>query len=64
MTKKRRHRSPSIEEDILASRHLPRSIDWWDKYDPIVLRKAQEQGRRLREEGYGAIEWKDVLGEK
>ena len=64
--KKRRHKTPPPKEegDLKTGRFYCRKIDWWEKYSPEELDAMQRRGQQLREGGYGAVEWDDLIGRR
>lgn len=63
--KKRRHKSQApIEGDLRDGRFYCRRISWWEKYSDEELATMQRRGKQLREGGYGAIKWDDLIGRR
>ena len=63
--KRRRHTPPPEEEgDPKTGRFYCRKIDWWENYSPKELDAMQRRGQQLREGGYGAVEWDELIGRR
>ena len=64
--KNRLHKaSPQKEEgDLKDGRFYCRRVAWWDKYSDEELETMQRRGQQLREGGYGAIKWDDLIGQR
>ena len=63
--KKRRPKAPPKEEgDLKTGRFYCRKPDWWEKYSAEELELMQRRGKQLREGGYGAVEWDDLIGRR
>ena len=62
---KRRRKTPLKEEgDLQDGRFYCRRVAWWDKYSDEELESMQRRGQQLREGGYGAVEWDDLIGRR
>ena len=62
---KRRRKTPVKEEgDLKDGRFYCRRVDWWDKYSDEELETMQRRGQQLREGGYGAVDWDDLIGRR
>ena len=62
---KRRRKTPLKEEgDLKDGRFLCRKPDWWSRYSDEELESMQRRGQQLREGGYGAVEWDDLIGQR
>ena len=55
---------PKEEGDLRNGRFYCRKIEWWDKYSDEELATMQRRGKQLREGGYGAVEWDDLIGRR
>ena len=63
--KRRRNTPPPKEEgDLKTGRFYCRSPHWWDKYSDEELATMQRRGQQLRQGGYGAVEWDDLVGRR
>ena len=64
--KKRRHKAPPQKEegDLKDGRFYCRRVAWWDKYSDEELETMQRRGQQLREGGYGAVDWDDLIGRR
>ena len=61
--KNRLHKAPPKEEgDLKDGWFYCRHVACWDKYSDEELATMQRRGRQLRLDGYGLIEWDDLIG--
>lgn len=65
MAKNRRHKTEPTDEQLWAEhRRRARPPAWWNNYSAEELEAMHRRGRQLVEGGYGAVDWRDVLGER
>ena len=62
--RQRRKTTKKEEGDLNDGRFYCRKIDWWARYSDEELEVMQRRGQQLREGGYGAIEWDDLIGRR
>ena len=64
--RKKRQNTPPPEEqgDMKTGRFYCRKPDWWEKYSPEELELMQRRGQQLREGGWAAVEWDDLIGRR
>ena len=62
---KRRRKTPAKEEgDLKDGRFYCRRVAWWEKYSDKELETMQRRGQQLREGGFGAVDWDDLIGQR